>query len=108
MQVMAGYDAGGVQTPVSQWSLEVLLRLPSLHLAGQSVSFSVLYSTSLPHVTLTLTYEATIGYKCTLGGQKDSKKTVEEKWQRVGEKKTRCSAIAERPRCRVRYSFRQK
>jgi len=22
--------------------------------------------------------------------------------------KTRCSAIAERPRCRVRYSFRQK
>jgi len=24
------------------------------------------------------------------------------------EKWTRCSAIAERPRCRVRYSFRQK
>jgi len=23
-------------------------------------------------------------------------------------RKTRCSAIAERPRCRVRYSFRQK
>jgi len=23
-------------------------------------------------------------------------------------KQTRCSAIAERPRCRVRYSFRQK
>jgi len=23
-------------------------------------------------------------------------------------KTTRCSAIAERPRCRVRYSFRQK
>jgi len=26
----------------------------------------------------------------------------------VGKKYTRCSAIAERPRCRVRYSFRQK
>jgi len=27
---------------------------------------------------------------------------------RAKHKVTRCSAIAERPRCRVRYSFRQK
>ena len=28
--------------------------------------------------------------------------------QNCQQRKTRCSAIAERPRCRVRYSFRQK
>jgi len=29
-------------------------------------------------------------------------------WEYVHMIQTRCSAIAERPRCRVRYSFRQK
>jgi len=29
-------------------------------------------------------------------------------FQNKGDLKTRCSAIAERPRCRVHYSFRQK
>jgi len=29
-------------------------------------------------------------------------------WNRLPTKLTRCSAIAERPRCKVRYSFRQK
>jgi len=38
--------------------------------------------------------------KSPKGGLKNTKRTISIK--------TRCSAIAERPRCRVRYSFRQK
>jgi len=38
----------------------------------------------------------------------DAEITVTKPYENYNDIKTRCSAIAERPRCRVRYSFRQK